>query len=122
MGVMSTYLGSDTSKYLLPGIILDRHENIFRDIDAPAVRRIFAVEIVMFLQRHLPSAREKPVDKNLRRVWIGRPFDQTHRPAAGSQLNSFFPVDVVELVDRQSLALSPRRIPAADAERVFSLR
>src|SRR5262245_6897786 len=27
-----------------------RHETLFRDIDAPRVRRIFAVKIVMFLQ------------------------------------------------------------------------
>ena len=56
---------------------VDRHENLFRDIDAPGVRRIFAVKVVIFLQRDLPPARKKPVDENLRRVWIRRPFDQS---------------------------------------------
>ena len=70
----------------------------------------------------LAAARQEPVDKNFCRVWIGSAFDQAHRPAAGGQLQSFLPVDVVELIHRQSLVFCLRRLTAAYAKWKFSLR
>ena len=106
IGVISAYLGSETSKSFSREHAIDRQEHVFRDIDAPGIGRIFAVEVVIFLHCDLAAARKEPIDENFCRVGIRRAFDQAHRAAAGRHLTAFFPVDHIEFVDRQSLNLA----------------
>ena len=79
------------------------------------------VHIAEFLQRHLPLAREKPVEKDFCGIWMRRLVHQAKRAAARRETRSFFPVIGVEVVHRQALVLRAHGILAAHADGEFSL-
>src|SRR5207302_9008838 len=73
---------------------------ILGNIDAARVVRVGPSE---FLQRDLPLAREKPVDKYLPRIGMRCAHWDAERTARGARAAALLPIFGVEITDRQFL-------------------